>query len=605
MVFYISKLIDYSSSKSFFLKAFLIFLVSLSVASGLYSDTIHLNKWEFYYSFDSSSTENYNFRRVEVPHSFNLNESLGAHKSGYGCYRNDIKLEFEDKFDYLLEFDGVCLRAEIFIDNEIVNKIDKAYLPFRLKINRFLEKKNEINLIVKVENKLLHNNMPDNNCDGWWIYGGLIRDVRIVRLPKVRIDNLQIRTWYLGKNRFKTTCNVKRFGQQPDSIKINIFNKDDETVFKKVCNYSIDSLYEFIVEGVKSWCPKSPYLYTFEITPYWNGKTGEIIRCRRGFSQLYANKGELFLNGKPIFLRGIGRHDVIGKKGPLLTRNERCADLIEIKSTGANLLRIAHFPQHKEIYELCDSIGLLVMDEIPAWKTYPGFLGDSTGQRFASEYMDVLINSHGNYSCIGIWCIGNEISSVKKRVADYVKCLSGFTRKKDPSRLVTYTSYFYQFDKAYQYVDVVSINEYFGWYLGSVDMIPSMLISVKKECPDKPIIISEFGASAAMGVKNPAATLAGPVKSVITKDYSEDYQALFHEKQIETIWKCRKICKGAVVWCYNDFMENRKKPHSKKLNKGLNGMGLVTESRKHKDAFHVVKNSFLNIKNLMEKEGGY
>ena len=359
------------------------------------------------------------------------------------------------------------------------------------------------------------------------------------------------------------------------------------------------------IENVRPWSPEDPFLYNIEVTPFWKGKPGRTVHLKRGFSQLFAKDGKLTLNGKPIFLRGIGRHDVIAEKGPLLSREERITDLAAIKATGANMLRIAHFPQHRDVYEICDSLGLIVMDEMPAWKTYPGFLGDSSGQRLASEYMTKLIEAHGNYTCIGLWCIANEIQSVKDRVANYVKFMADFTRSADPSRLVTYTSYFYQFDKAYQYVDVASINEYFGWYLGSVGMLPTLFASIRKECPGKPIIISEFGASAGYGIRNAGATLAGPVKSVLTKDFSEDYQSLFHESQIEVIWKSRNVCSGAVVWCYNDFIEYRKKPNPPNLELGVNGMGLVTQDRKPKAALKAVEDGFLKIKAEMLKNGSY
>lgn len=572
------------------------------------TDTIPLENWNFIFTgLDSSinyavDTDSIPSAKIQVPHSYNLNETFENHRSGFGWYTTKLEINPENDADYLLECDGVCLRAKVFIDGDSAGECRQAYQPFKIDITRFLRDKKERHITLCIDNRLLKDDFPDHNCNGWWMYGGVIRSVRVLALPRKRIDNCQIRTRYIADSTFELSVSYDSKTTLPDSLVVSGVSEKNEPLLRhrftgRACTLN--------VANVTAWSPDHPYLYCIELTPYWGGVPGEPFRMRRGFSQLYVVDGSLYLNGKPIFLRGFGRHDVVGNTGPVLTRRERCADLVAIKSTGANMLRIAHFPQHRDVYELCDSLGLIVMDEMPAWKTYPGFLGKEEGQKCAATYMKSLIDAHGNYTCIGLWCIANEIKSIKDRVALYVKYMSGFTRKSDPTRLVTYTSYNYQFDKAYQYIDVVSVNEYFGWYLGSIDLLPSLFQAIQKECPGKPMIITEFGASAAAGRYNPAASLPGSVKSVFTKDYSENFQALFHEKQIEVIWNNRDICCGAVVWCYNDFMEYRIKPNDKELPPGLNGMGIVTQGRKKKMAFEVIRKSFSRIQKEMSAAGGY
>ena len=196
------------------------------------------------------------------------------------------------------------------------------------------------------------------------------------------------------------------------------------------------------------------------------------------------------------------RHDVRGLDGRPLTREERREDLADLKSLGVNFLRIAHFPQHRDIYELCDSIGLLVMDEIPAWKTDPKFLGSREGREYGAAYMSDLIDAHGNYTSVCFWSVGNQFKSYKTAVADYVGAVAASIKRADPSRLVTFCSYYYFWDKAFSHVDVIAINEYFGWELASLEMLPPMLDKIHKEWPKKPVIVTAHPGSFSPGMDN-------------------------------------------------------------------------------------------------------
>ena len=282
----------------------------------------------------------------------------------------------------------------------------------------------------------------------------------------------------------------------------------------------------------------------------------------------------LFLDGRP------------------LSREQRLADLADIKSMGANFLRIAHFPQHRDIYELCDSIGLLVMDEIPAWKTNPKFLGSKAGREYGGTYMREMVAAHGNYTSLVIWSIGNQFKSYKTSVADFVGAVVSVVKQVDPSRLVTFCSYYYMWDKAFKSVDIIAINEYFGWELASLDMLPPMLDKIHKEWPDKPVIVSELGAQAQLGLRNGEPKLAGPIKSMLVKDISEDHQALFIAAHMDSIRSRHMFVNGMVVWDYNDYMANLNKKHAPGTPQGLNSCGIVTVNRERKLSYNVIRERY-------------
>jgi beta-galactosidase len=216
------------------------------------------------------------------------------------------------------------------------------------------------------------------------------------------------------------------------------------------------------------------------------------------------------------------------------------------------------------------------------------FLGSSEGRAAATAYMTELIAQHGNHTCICLWSVGNEFQSFRTSVADYVRHVARATKTADPTRLTTFCSYFYTWDKAYDYVDVISVNEYFGWHLASLNLLAGMLDRIHEEWPHKPVLISEFGVQSEHGMRNHSPKLAGPIKSLLTKDLSEDHQSLFLRSHLDTIWSRDHYIAGTVVWTYNDFMAYSRKPKTPETPVGQNSCGLVTMDRRRKLAWETV-----------------
>jgi beta-galactosidase len=177
-------------------------------------------------------------------------------------------------------------------------------------------------------------------------------------------------------------------------------------------------------------------------------------------------------------------------------------------------------------------------------------------------------------------------------VAEYVDSVARETRRADPSRLVTYCSYYYLWDKGFPHVDVISINEYFGWELGSLPVLSKMLDNIHRDWPHKPLIVSELGAQAHYGMHNPQPQLAGIVRSVLSKDLSEEHQALYLQSHMDTIWNRRAFINGMVVWGYADYRSGLNKARTSDMPPGLNACGIVTEDRKSKLSYEAVKERF-------------
>jgi len=486
------------------------------------------------------------------------------------------------------------LWATVYIDTHLVTRNFNAYVPFKVDITEYAAGKDSVQLLVQVDNRLRNDRFPDTYCDGWWIYGGLIREVFLESYPRNRLEKLTIRTFYHQKDTFRLHLTYRHTNTVPDSVLLYLKAPAGTSVWD-TCVPGFPTEHSFYLDSIRSWSPEDPFRYTIEIVPCYGKLHGEPLTVCFGFSQLTTNKTKLLLNGEQIFIRGYARHDVIGRRGPLLTRQERLNDLLTLKEKlHVNAIRNAHFPQHPDMYKLCDSLGIIILDEMPAWKTSIYFLGSDKGKSRAKSYMQQLIDAYGNHTCIQMWSIGNQFRSNKKPAIDFIHEMSTFIRSTDPSRLVTFCSYYHMLGDAQDALDVISINEYFGWFFGSLSWLRRLLHGTHKKWPDKPILITETGAAARYGQQNDSPNLAGAIRTVISKDMSEDYQALFVASQIDSVWACREYCSGLFLWNYTNFYEPRNRPTSSKP-PGLNHMGIMTLDRKRKKAFEVAAEKYKSI----------
>lgn len=547
---------------------------------------------------------------VTLPHVFPAEKQFHQPASGYGWYCKNIVVSDTLRNVYTaLEFEGVTLRAEVFVNGAPAGGCTFAYLPFRIDLTPFIQTARILHIAVRVDSRLRSNEIPDSAARGWWIYGGIGREVSLVTLPRHRIDSVQLRTFHYAQDTFDLHCSLKpaRWGRW-DSVSLAVFAPaTDSTKKHQAAIQTIRGTNARLrIGNIHAWTPADPYRYIVKLTPYFGSKKGSSISINRGFCQLSTKGSQLFLNGKPYYLRGIARHDILRLDGTPLTRKERQIDLVAIKSMGTNFLRIAHFPQHRDVYELCDSIGLLIMDEMPAWKTDPEFLGSQSGAAYGAAYMRNMIAVHGNYTSVVVWSIGNQFKSYKTSVADFVRTVTKAVKQCDPSRLVTFCSYYYLWDKAFLSLDLIAINEYFGWELASLDMLPPLLDQIHKHWPNKPVIVTELGAQAQLGLRNREAKLAGPIKSLLGKDISEDHQALFIAAHMDTIRSRQSFVKGMVVWSYNDYMSHLNKKHAPGTPNGFNGCGVVTAKRERKLSYEQIRKRYTTwLKPAKEKDLGW
>ena len=292
--------------------------------------------------------------------------------------------------------------------------------------------------------------------------------------------------------------------------------------------------------------------------------------------EIDAQKGFL-LNGRTYQLRGVSRHQDRKGSGNAITVEEMREDLSIIEEIGANFIRLAHYQHAQEFYDLCDEKGFVVWAEIPFITRFV-----PEGRENTLSQMTELIVQNYNHPCIAVWALSNEItaaSPVNEALIENHRSLNNLAHRLDPTRKTALANVFMlETDSPLLEVpDVNAYNLYYGWYVGELDQNDEFFDEWHEKYPDRPIGFSEYGADA-----NPQFQAEHPERS----DYTEGYQALYHEHILKMITK-RPWLWMTSVWNMFDFAADGRDEGGKK---GENQKGLVTFDRKvRKDAFYIYK----------------
>lgn len=537
--------------------------------------TVNINKdWEFEKEGSKST--------VSLPHTWNgLDGQNGEHGyyQGKCVYRK--KIARADGVCYI-EFNGANSVTEVYINKQLVGTHKGGYSMFRFRIDGFATKEENL-LEVYVDNTVVPDVFP-TSAD-FTFYGGLYRDVNLIYAEETRFS-------LDDKSRYGISAIPKRVGDvwQLD-IKTHVTNANKDTV----CVYrlkdakgktaaeitrpseSADATIEIasphLWDGVKD-----PYLYTLSCSLVKNAKTIDERELNVGFREIeFSSDKGCFLNGRHIKLKGVSRHQDRENIGNALTIKEHEEDIALILDVGANSVRLAHYQQAEEFYTLCDKNGLLVWAEVPVITMY-----SKARQQNAESQLTELIKQNINHPSIFCWGVENEITLSGDRNK---KLISGITRLNelahtlDPSRPTTCAQVAMAKPDSplNRLTDLLGYNHYFGWYMQTCDALDKWLDEFRKINPQAKLCLSEYGAEAVIGYYS-----ENPVQG----DYSEGYQAIYHEHYIDAV-NAREWMWGSYVWNMFDFGSAARNEGGVR---GRNNKGLVTIDRKiKKDAFYLYK----------------
>ncbi len=518
---------------------------------------------------------------VNLPHSWN---GIDGQDGGNDYYRG--KGYYAKAFDaadlppadrYYLEITGANSSADVYLNGRHLEHHDGGYSIWRVELTEAMQSHNL--LVVAVDNAANERVYPQ--MADFTFYGGLYRDVRLIGVSDSHFD-----LDYYGGTGLKVT---PRIVDRDAEIAVEVF----------VCNgsagqrlrYEItDAAGEVIarLEGtdtkvtipiweVHLWQgKKDPYLYTARVQLIQDGKTIDEVSTRFGCRTFAIDPDRGFiLNGEEYPLRGVSRHQDTWGKGNALLREDHKRDMDLIREMGATTVRLAHYQQDPYVYDLCDEYGFVVWAEIPyISKHLP------KGRENTLSQMRELIVQNYHHPSIVVWGLSNEIGigGIDEEVLDNHRALNDLCHEMDPTRLTTVAAVsMCPMDDPYlQIPDVVSYNHYFGWYGGDVEMNGPWFDRFHARHPHIPIGCSEYGCEA----------LDWHTSQPMQGDYTEEYQAYYHEELIKQFFS-RPYLWATHVWNMFDFGADARNEGGEN---GQNHKGLVTIDRRYKkDAFYAYK----------------
>ncbi|MBJ7330509.1 MAG: beta galactosidase jelly roll domain-containing protein [Solirubrobacteraceae bacterium] len=501
-----------------------------------------------------------------VPNAWNATDTSVESMSGtIGWYRKDFKLPSAAKrFSYVVRFESVNYRAKVWLNGKPIGGHTGAYLPWEIRLPAgYLKREGTNSLVVRVDNRRQPTDFPPSGLTttgvptgGWWNYGGLLREVYLRQIDRVDINTVVVRPELEC-----ASCNAKVL------IRATLRNYSDDaqrvTVsasfggMKLKMGGGVVSPKKFAtfsrtitVKNPRLWAPGSPNLYTTRINVRGKGekalKVGWLVKA--GIRSIKVSNGHLLLNGKELNFRGVGMHEDDPNLGFAIGDAQRRQFVASTKELGATLLR-GHYPFHPQIQELADEAGIMIWSEIPVYAVKTQYLKQRAVRELAAKELEDNIEANQNHPSVITWSVGNELSSRPGPVQGYyIQRAARQAKKLDPTRPVSIAVAGYPSagcQSEYGPVDIVGINEYFGWYPGPNGVIADReslspyLDSVRACYPNKAIVISEFGAEANRN---------GPIEEKGTYEFQQDF-VRFH---LGT-YAAKPWLSGAVWWGLKEF----------------------------------------------------
>jgi beta-glucuronidase len=525
------------------------------------------------YDFDKSDILN-------VPGDWNTQKEKLLYYEGTIWYKKSFDYaRIKNDSRVFLYFDAVNYQAEVYLNGKKLGTHVGGFTPFNFEITDVIQNVDNF-LIVKVDNKRKREGVPTLNTD-WWNYGGITRDVRIIETPQIYIQDYSIQLNPDDKQHIKGY--IKLDGT--DNIKERITVSIPELKLEKelVTNNDGFASFQISTANIKYWSTENPHLYNVII------KTSEEeISDQIGFRTIKTEGHQILLNDEKIFLKGICIHEENALRGGRAYSLEDAKQLLNwAKDLGCNFVRLAHYPHNENMVRLADQMGILVWDEIPVYWTI-NWENEETYDNAQNQLSEVIRRDKNRASVI-IWSMANETPNNNAR-NKFLSKLIEHARKLDNTRLISAALEQVSIegdpftrtitDPLANEVDILSFNQYIGWYDGLPDKCKNISWKISQ---DKPVIISEFGAGAKYGFHGDSLTR-----------WSEEYQEYVYEETLKMISKIPQV-QGISPWILVDFRSPRRNLPG--IQDGWNRKGLISDRGEKKKAFYVLQKFYKNLIN--------
>ena len=544
---------------------------------GYYDYRMNPTRWGFFnnakpqrpedlieYDFDTAPT-------MKVPGDWNTQDERLFFYEGTVWLQRYFDYQPQGDRRALLYFGAVNYDCHVYVNGKKAGHHVGGFTPFNFDVTDLLHEGRNF-VIVKVDNKRCASAVPTQIFD-WWNYGGITRDVMLLSVAPSYIESysLQLDKTLKGKKRFldfSLQLNRKEAGRE---VTLNIPELKLKQKFVTDVNGEIHSSLFTLHSSLKLWSPENPKLYHVVLT-----LDGEDLSDSIGFRTIETHGKQILLNGNPIFLKGISMHEEKPNGGGRANSTDDARTLLTwAKELGCNFVRLAHYPHNEYMVREAERMGIMVWSEIPCYWTID-WKNESTYLNAQQQLTDMIARDKNRANII-IWSIANETPHSAERDA-FLGKLATYARTQDSTRLISMAmevtgaaNYVNRLqDNMNKYVDVVSFNQYVGWYR-DVNDAPKM----RWEIPyDKPVIISEFGGGAKYGLHGAK-----------NQRWTEEFQENLYRENTAMLDKIDGLA-GTTPWILKDFRSPRRVLTG--IQDYYNMKGLVSDKGKRKKAWYVL-----------------
>ena len=508
---------------------------------------------------------------LQVPGDWNTQREKLYYYEGTIWYRRLFDAAPKPGYRYFIHFDGANYETIAGLNGRILGKHVGGFTAFDFEVTDQL-KAGQNSLIVKVDNKRHVDGVPTINTD-WWNYGGITRSVHFVEVPATFIRDYTVR---LSSDGNSVEGWIQLDGSElVQTVRVEI----PELKLSTSVRTGGDGRASFIVplprkSGIRLWCPEDPKLYDVKVS-----SDTDSVADRIGLRTVTTQGTKILLNGKEVFLRGISIHDERpgAAAGRAYSAEHARTTLGWAKEMGCNFVRLAHYPHNEQMVRMADEMGMLVWSEIPVYWTIAWDSAETYAN--AENQLCEMIGRDHNRAAVIIWSVANETPRSPQRLTFLTKLIDK-TRALDPTRLVsaamekdqTGPDQLTLVDELMYHTDLLSFNQYVGWYDGNVEKCDR----VKWTFPvDKPVILSELGGGAKYGRHGSP-----------NERFTEEYLVRLYEANIRMMKNIPGLA-GCTPWILKDFRSPRRALDG--IQDDFNRKGLLSEKGEKKDAFYTLQ----------------
>ncbi|MBO7762326.1 MAG: hypothetical protein J6T24_05980 [Clostridia bacterium] len=524
-------------------------------------------------------------RPTAVPSCWNFELDLFTY-TGDVWYETELEAREEN---VRLVLGAVNNECDVYVDGAHVASHYGAFMEFGVDLPHIGVGRHSLVLRVSA----LHNmvdTIPLERTD-WYNYGGIIRPVEVHAFKEAAILRFRIRyTLNVAERCADATleCDLRSFvGELTDTLSVSLCGKRIEAAVTlsdtKTVTLPLGRLCDLDL-----WDIDRGNLYTAEVS-----FAGDTLRDRIGFREFRVEGMQLILNGRPVAMRGINRHEEHPAHGFAVPADLIKRDLDIVKHLGCNTLRGSHYPNSKMTLDLLDEMGIMFWEEIPMWGFKLRHLTNETVKARAVKMHEEMITRDYNRPSIVVWGLENEAETISEDAFGIMQAMHDTVRRLDPSRPITYTANRPNLDCCYQFADIVSVNLYPAWYgslfpgvPGGYESWPRQIESILAHMEevgagDKPLMLTEFGG----------AGIAGCVDPFIDVRWTEPYQTRIVEGALRHLIASPRVT-GTLVWQFADCRSAVEQGMAMQRPRGFNNKGILSEHRVPKQAFYTVREQY-------------